>query len=669
MIVIIVKDIAAAKTSGKQPLARLVNLPNRPNIISCSADGNLLAINYTQPNGTSMLTIYAVQSFMSPEVRIVYNIRLAPEDNVLGLQLLWNPVLPNSLAVVLSNGGLAMYALKDGGNFELHSLDKSQQVKCGCWSPKGKQLVLGFPSGRLQQFKPDLTPAKTLPCPPNVHDGPFDTIAVHWLSTFQFVVVFLQQGEDCSPALYIVNAPKVGVPTYTNYYDICYSLNGPRSHQFQFTHVPQWNLLLVSSANGVEVGVLGTTEAGDTPSWQQLTLLDEARIEMPLSEATQEETFPLGFALDISSTHQLSINEQQLPTMPMVHVLGTDGTLLTFNFLNLQPGAVSICSPPPPLADTSGRFVGLDALLGAEQQPSAPAPAAAAPAAPVEATTPAPLQDMSFGFTSNIVTSTPAPTKDKPSSMFAGFAANEANKMQPTFSSGPSASLNFGAAAANPLPAPSFGGFGAGKAAAPSSTSMFSLPVGGNSAPSFSNFKAAAPAQQPLSTMSSGSTVANKGNSSSKPLYTVPPTFTPAPAPSAPASSAAPKQQPAASKSSDFSAGEVDDVIVEIMNVQISAFSEQIEQQKQQTRALLAQVSLPHLSHICNTKIKSHSQIESPSTIKSYAKRLEDLQELNDQANDVDFELDVQGLRHALSEAYVMTADCRAKLEVFKKPE
>ncbi|XP_032586369.1 nuclear pore complex protein Nup214 [Drosophila mojavensis] len=646
--IIIVKDIAAAKTSGKQPLARLVNLPNKPNIISCSADGNLLAINYTQPNGTSMLPIYAVQSFMSPEVRIVYNIRLAPEDNVLGLQLLWNPVLPNSLAVVLSNGGLAMYALKDGGNFEVHSLDKSQQVKCGCWSPKGKQLVLGFPSGRLQQFKPDLTPAKTLPCPPNVHDGPFDTIAVHWLSTFQFAVIFLQQGEDCNPALYIVNAPKAGVPTYTNYYDICYSLNGPRSHQFQFTHVPQWNLLLVSSANGVEVGVLGTSETGDTPSWQQLTLLDEARIEMPLSEATQEETFPLGFAMDISSTHQLSINDQQLPTMPMVHVLGTDGTLLTFNFLNLQPGAVSICSPPPPLADTSGKFVTLDALLGAEQQPPAAASAAVAPAAPaasVEASTPAPLQDMSFAFTSNIVTSTPAPTKDKPSSMFAGFAASEANKMPSTFSSGSTVPLSFGAAAANSMPAPSFGGFGAGKAAPTASTSMFSLPVGGNSAPSFGNLKAAAPAQQPLSTMPSAASVANKGTSSSKPLYTVPPIFTPAPA-----ATATPKQPPAASKSSDFSAGEVDDVIVEIMNVQISAFTEQIEQQKQQTRAVLA-------------------QIESPSTIKSYAKRLEDLQELNDQANDVDFELDVQGLRHALSEAYVMTADCRAKLEVFKKPD
>ncbi|XP_030554496.1 nuclear pore complex protein Nup214 [Drosophila novamexicana] len=646
--VIIIKDVAAAKTCGKQPLARLVPLPSIPNYMSCSADGNLLAINYTQPNGNSLLLIYAVQSFMSPEPCVLYNIRMSPEDYVYAVQLLWNPVLPNSLAVVLSNGGLAMYALKDGGNFELHSLDKSQQIKCGCWSPKGKQLVLGFPGGRLQQFKPDLTPAKTLACPPNVHDAPFDTIAVHWLSTFQFAVVFLQHGEDCSPALYVINAPKAGAPTYTNYYDICYSLNGPRNHQFNFTHVPQWNLLLVSSANGVEVGVLATTEAGDTPNWQQLTLLDEARIEMPLSEATQDETFPLGFAYDTSSTHQLSINEQQLPSMPMVHVLGTDGTLLAFNFLNLQPGAASVCSPPPPLADTSGQFCALDALLGAEEQSPAPPAAVAPPAtvATVEANTPA-LSDISFAFTPNTVTSTPAPIKDKPPSLFAGFG-NVSNKGPPAFGA-PAAPLNFAAAPAKPLPAPSFGGFGAPNTAPPPTGSMFRLPAP-NNAPSFTNLAVDKPAPAPAPTAASlpatttAAAAATKANSN-KPLYTVPPTFTPV----VTAPAAAPKP-PAAGKNSEFSAGEVDDVIVEIMNVQISAFSEQIEQQKQQTQALL-------------------SQIESPSTIKFYAKRLEDLQELNDQANDVDFELDVQGLRHTLSEAYAMMAECRAKLEVYRKPD
>ncbi|KAH8297259.1 hypothetical protein KR044_008866, partial [Drosophila immigrans] len=658
--VIIIKDVIAAKSSGKQPMARRVPLPHIPNYMSCSADGNLLAINFTQSNGTSLLLIYAVQSFVTPEIRAVYNIRLAPEDFVHAVQLLWNPVLPNSLAVVLSNGGLGMYTLKEAGNFELHSLDKSQRVKCGCWSPKGKQLVLGFPDGRLQQFKPDLTPAKTLVCPPNVHEGPFDTIAVHWLSTFQFAVVFLQHGEDCSPALYIINAPKAGTPTYTNYYDICYSLNGPRNHQFHFTHVQQWNLLLVSSANGVEVGVLGTTETGDTPSWEQLTLLDEARIELPLSEATQDETFPLGFVFDTAATHQLTINEQQLPSMPMVHVLGTDGTLLTFNFLNLQHGAASVCSPPPPLMDTSGQFCPLNTLLGNEDQSTIGLPAAAAmatkpPAAVVEATTPA-LSDISFAFTPNTVTSTPAPAKDKPAPLFAGFgnAAGKSTAPPPTFGA-QSAPLNFATgtpapAAAKPLQAPGFSAFGPATTAHPVAAPAFGMPLAGT-VPNFTNLAApavssavGAPSQPAAAATTIGVAAFGKANNS-KPLYTVPPTFTPVAA-----APTAIKPSSITGKTSEISTREVDDVIADIMGVQISAFNEQIEQQKQQTKALL-------------------SQIESPSSIKFYAKRLDDLQELNDQANDVDFELDVQGLRHALSEAYAMMAECRAKLEGYRNPD
>ncbi|KAH8384800.1 hypothetical protein KR093_008652, partial [Drosophila rubida] len=650
--VIIIKDVVAAKSTGKQPMARRVALPHIPHYMSCSADGNLLAINYTQSSGTSLMLIYGVLSFMTADIRAIYNIRLAPEDFVHAAQLLWNPVLPNSLAVVLSNGGLGMYALKESGNFELYSLDKSQQVKSGCWSPKGKQIVLGFPEGRLQQFKPDLTPAKTLPCPPNVHEGPFDTIAVHWLSTYQFAVIFLQHGEDCSPSLYIISAPKAGTPTYTNYYDICYSLNGPRNHQFHFSHVQQWNLLLVSSANGVEVGVLGTTGTGDTPSWEQLALLDEARIELPLSEDTQDETFPLGFVFDTSAAHQLTINEKQLPSMPMVHVLGTDGTLLTFNFLNLQPGAASVCSPPPPLTDASGQFCALNTLLGKDEQPAAAAPAAAKPATlGSEAVTPA-LADISFAFTPNTVTSTPAPAKDKPAPLFAGFAntASKTTLPAPNFGA-QNAPLNFGAATATAaaVKAPQAAGFsvfGIAPTALPVTAPVFGLPAV-ETLPSFGSLAApavsiaASPSQPAAVAAATVALTPGKANNS-KPLYTVPPTFTPA--------AAAQKNSLTTSKTSEISTREVDDVIADIMGVQINTFNEQIDQQKQQTNALLA-------------------QIESPTSIKFYAKRLDDLQELNEQANDVDFELDVQGLRHALSEAYAMMAECRAKLEGFRNPD
>lgn len=340
------------------------------------------------------------------------NLPVAPENHTFALQLLWNPVISNNIALILTDGSVAMFTINAGGQYDKVTLPKEQQVKCGCWSPKGKQIVFGFADGKLVQFKPNLQPAKSIICPPGVHPQPFDCIAVHWLSTFQFAAVFLQRDQDACPSLFIINAPKAGQPSFINYYDVCYSAPGPRIQQFFFNHIPQWNLLLVTSANGVEVGVLGTKETVEMPNWIQYTLLDEARIEMPLSES-KDETYPMGFAFDNSSSHQVTIGENKLPVMPMIHVLSTHGYLVSYNFLNLLPNAVDVCSPPPPLNDVSNQFVPLsnNNIVGGssvtEHQEQAKRNDASEMSLGNNQQGGQVFSDMTFSVGSNVVTSTP----------------------------------------------------------------------------------------------------------------------------------------------------------------------------------------------------------------------------------------------------------------------
>lgn len=72
--------------------------------------------------------------------------------------------------------------------------------RCACWSPKGKQIVVGFGNGKLIQFKPDMKAARIIECPPNiVEGGNFDVIAVQWLSTYQFAAVFLSKNQEATP--------------------------------------------------------------------------------------------------------------------------------------------------------------------------------------------------------------------------------------------------------------------------------------------------------------------------------------------------------------------------------------------------------------------------------------------------------------------------------------
>lgn len=205
-------------------------------------------------------------------ITISQNIRVSPENNVRVSQILWNPTIANTMAVCLDNGALCVYVLKDS-SYEFFSIDKTENIKCASWSPKGKQIVVGCSGGKLQQYKPDLKLAKTIPCTVQLLQNPFAPIAIQWLSTFQFAVVFLEEKEEPCPALFIVNAQKNVPPTYINYYDICYSQSGPRKSQVFLQHILPWNLILVGSANSAEIAVLGTTESGETPTWIQYIMV------------------------------------------------------------------------------------------------------------------------------------------------------------------------------------------------------------------------------------------------------------------------------------------------------------------------------------------------------------------------------------------------------------
>lgn len=106
------------------------------------------------------------------------------------------------LAICTDSGVLSIHVLKEAG-IEFHSIEPNLKAHCCCWSPKGKQIVVGFSNGKLIQFTPELKPAKTIECPPGIFSGSFDTIAVQWLSTFQFAVVFLSQQPESRPSEYL----------------------------------------------------------------------------------------------------------------------------------------------------------------------------------------------------------------------------------------------------------------------------------------------------------------------------------------------------------------------------------------------------------------------------------------------------------------------------------
>lgn len=85
----------------------------------------------------------------------------------------------------------------DCTNFHFYSFHR-----CLCWSPKGKQFVTGNSDGTLTQFKPDLTAAKSVPAPKLFEGAPVEALAIYWISTFQFAVVYKNATDNSRPGRY-----------------------------------------------------------------------------------------------------------------------------------------------------------------------------------------------------------------------------------------------------------------------------------------------------------------------------------------------------------------------------------------------------------------------------------------------------------------------------------
>lgn len=99
----------------------------------------------------------------------------------------------------------------------------------------------------------------------------------------------------------------------------------------------------------MEVGVLSNT--GDL--WTQWILPDSARAELPLDK-NQDETYPVGMTVDISSVKSVLWGESYIQPVPSLLLLSHQGVLCCFKMVNLREGAPSINSPPEKVNDTSG---------------------------------------------------------------------------------------------------------------------------------------------------------------------------------------------------------------------------------------------------------------------------------------------------------------------------
>ncbi|XP_035463255.2 nuclear pore complex protein Nup214 isoform X1 [Scophthalmus maximus] len=426
--------------SGIVPLAE-VTVELAVHHLALSCDELTLSVCGMSEGACLSLTFYDVRTFMNkarPQKLPFASLQAATPPGTSVQDLKWNPAQASTLAVCLSDGSMMILDVTDSVRVQAQ-LPASSGITCICWSPKGKQVAAGKMNATVSQYTPALEEKKVIPCPhfyASSSDESVKALDVLWLKTFVFAVVYAAADGslETPPELVFISLPKKDerVETkYLNFSDTVFGSCTERLHHYFLSHVEDWDLVFAASAASIEVSVIARQ---DDKIWELWILEDASRAELPVPE-TNEDTLPLGLAIDFTSQQEIHISgEKTLPPAPTLLMLSTEGLLCPFALLNANPGVKQLVSPPGLLPLEGERLPKPGSVVAqptrtAASIPSAPATfthlgltstAASTPPAPVGASSAAPFSfvsaapassSSSSGFTFSVPTtsSTSAP--------------------------------------------------------------------------------------------------------------------------------------------------------------------------------------------------------------------------------------------------------------------
>ncbi|CAG8537457.1 18407_t:CDS:10 [Acaulospora morrowiae] len=310
------------------------------------SEGRVICLRFSSDQLTLIVGIegghilfYDVTQFASKSSEIKPYQRMAFDDEIKDLKP--NPEKISIVAVLLTSGRVYIKDfLKNAEIGTIQSNKMGDQTTAICWSPKGKQLVCGSQTGKLMQYTPEGAPKVTIEPPPELQQPAYYVQNVLWLENTLFLVAYFPviQEEHSEHEVYVVSR-EVGVKTI--YYKcpfICSPSDREKSPYLFMEVIKDWGsnlktLVFCASANSADVNLIARDGSNNWASWIPA---ETDRAALPLSDVHDQDTLPVGFALDFTSTAHWTTRVDaeenvQIPPVPILYILNDESDILGYH--------------------------------------------------------------------------------------------------------------------------------------------------------------------------------------------------------------------------------------------------------------------------------------------------------------------------------------------------
>ncbi|KAL3872026.1 hypothetical protein ACJMK2_039997 [Sinanodonta woodiana] len=330
------------------PVLFSVVLEEEISMIALSCDSLTLAISTVNlASGIHFFDTrcFAVQGPKKPFTKCPLS---CPVGSVLQ-DMAWNPVVPTLLVVCTSGGNVNLLEVTDRASIKA-SVPPLSGSTCVCWSPKGKQLVVGRQDGTLMQYDQNLNENRKWDLPNSLPESAYKVLDVHWLTNYQFLVAYIPPNAepDIQPTVILIKGSKDAAPANDCFDDVCYGTGDKRQRKYFMIAIPNWDVLMLASSNAAEIGVIGK-HLDDKRKWDHWYFEDSVRAECPVTDDCND-SYPKGLAVDFTSQREIPIGDNKVhPASPILIVLTTDGLLIPYHMIYSHPEAPKITVLPEPL--------------------------------------------------------------------------------------------------------------------------------------------------------------------------------------------------------------------------------------------------------------------------------------------------------------------------------